>query len=110
MGGRTAGGIPDGTHGRGSSLLRSASCVGTSDHLISGRVELLRNDSSRLALIEYTSLMHSDLAELSRHVDLLLSSMRLWISRHQVVGLNCAMFVEAEAIRNTACDQEVRTV
>jgi hypothetical protein len=85
--------------------------LGIFDHLIgSGRVELLRTDSLRLALIEYTSLMHSDLAELSRHVDLLLLSMRLWISHQQAAGLDCAMFVEEEGILHTACDQEVQRV
>lgn len=81
--------------------------LGTLQHLVNGgRVELFQTDSLRSALMEYASLMHSDLSEQNRHVDLLLSSMRDWLSQQQAAGLDCGIFVEPSASVRSACDQD----
>lgn len=81
--------------------------LGNLEHLIaSGGVELIRNDSLRASILEYSSLMHADLAESSRHVDLLLSGMRNWVSRQQNAGLDCPMFVETSEAERRMCDTD----
>lgn len=80
--------------------------LGTLDHLVqSGAVELIRSDSLRSAVLEYSSLMHADLSEAGRHVDLLLAGMRSWMSRQQSAGLDCPMFMETSAAERSTCDE-----
>ena len=81
--------------------------LGTLDHLISGGgIELIRNDSLRARLLEYSSLIHADLAESSRHVNVLLTAMPTWNSRQQDAGFDCAMFMETSETERKQCDAD----
>jgi hypothetical protein len=80
---------------------------GTIDHLIGGGgIELIRDDSLRAHILEYSSLMHADLAESSRHVSVLLTAMPIWNARQQAAGVNCAMFMETSDDNRQQCDTE----
>jgi hypothetical protein len=83
--------------------------LGTLDHLVeSGAIEIVRAARLRLAILQYTSLVHADLDEVSRHVDLLLAAMRSWVSRQQNAGLDCPMFVATSKAENLACDKDFK--
>ena len=81
--------------------------LGTLDHLIqSGGVELIRDDPLRSSLLEYASLMHADLSEVSRHVELLLTGMTFWIGQQHRAGLTCAMFQETSEAGRAQCNEQ----
>jgi hypothetical protein len=83
--------------------------LGTLDHLVeSGAVEIIRAERLRLTILQYTSLMHADLQEVNRHVDLLLAGMRSWVSRQQQAGLDCPMFVATSETENLACEDDFK--